>query len=76
MTYRDNVIAALREADGETSPEALAAEMDALRDFASQSTALAEQRSAQVSELQQDLAAAREQQRVLQSEASAAVRCG
>lgn len=76
VIYRDNVIAALREAGDETSTEASAAELDALRDFASQSTALAEQRSAQVSELQQDLAAAREQQRVLQSEASAAVRCG
>lgn len=76
VIYRDNVIAALREAGDETSTEASAAELDALRDFASQSTALAEQRSAQVSELQQDLAAAREQQRVLQSEASAAVRRG
>jgi hypothetical protein len=76
VTYRDNVIAALRDSSGEMTSEASAAEMDALRDFASQSTALAEQRSAQVVELQQDLAAAREQQRVLESEASAAVSYG
>eukprot|EP01043_Picozoa_sp_COSAG02_P023695 COSAG02_NODE_1272_length_13523_cov_3.824866_10_plen_321_part_00 len=73
VTYRDNVIVALRDSGGETTSEASAAEVDALRDFASQSTALAEQRSAQVVELQQDLAAAREQQRVVESEASAAV---
>lgn len=75
VTYRDNVISALRESGGDSASEASAAEMDALRDFASQSSVLAEQRSAQVLELQQDLAAAREQQRVLESEASAAVRC-
>lgn len=74
-TYRDKVIVALRESAGETASEASAAETEALRDFASQSTALAEQRAAQVVELQQDLAAAREQQRELESEASAAVRC-
>jgi hypothetical protein len=85
--YRDKVIAALRDSEpgggggdnaagggGGSDAGASTAELDALRDFASQSTALAEQRGAKASELEQALTAAREQQRALESEASAAVR--
>lgn len=67
-TFKDNVIVALRE-EGGGGADGTAAEMDALRDFADASALRAEERGSKVDELMQQLAAARELQRSVESDA-------